>query len=262
MYPLCYWMLMLVVTAVATPVGLFGRRRLTSHWHTERRREGVRPEPVTPIAGVGGSARAPIPGVGGSARAPVAGVGGSGHLRGAGLKRLSTDQTLAVLARVPTRYMELTWFISATRVPTSDALGARWGDLRDGADGQAVAMLGKGGRLFGKRRGVPLARDVLQVLAARRELAASGDRDLIFPGPGGERMSSDEYRREIFRPAARAAGANWATPQTLRRLPATMMADLREAPGLLALEQAALSVVAAPALDEPRGGAATLPVAR
>src|SRR5215218_3165637 len=36
MYPLFYWMLMLVITVTATPAALFGRRTATSHWKTER----------------------------------------------------------------------------------------------------------------------------------------------------------------------------------------------------------------------------------
>jgi poly-beta-1,6-N-acetyl-D-glucosamine synthase len=37
MYPLFYWMLMLVITVRATPRALFGRRdKAPSHWHTER----------------------------------------------------------------------------------------------------------------------------------------------------------------------------------------------------------------------------------
>jgi biofilm PGA synthesis N-glycosyltransferase PgaC len=36
MYPLFYWMLMLVITVTATPAALLGRRRKTSHWKTER----------------------------------------------------------------------------------------------------------------------------------------------------------------------------------------------------------------------------------
>jgi poly-beta-1,6-N-acetyl-D-glucosamine synthase len=36
MYPLFYWMLMLVITVIATPGALFGRRHRTSHWKTER----------------------------------------------------------------------------------------------------------------------------------------------------------------------------------------------------------------------------------
>jgi poly-beta-1,6-N-acetyl-D-glucosamine synthase len=36
MYPLFYWMLMLVVTVTATPAALLGRRKRTSHWHTSR----------------------------------------------------------------------------------------------------------------------------------------------------------------------------------------------------------------------------------
>jgi hypothetical protein len=35
-YPMFYWGLMLVVTFVATPAALFGRRQATSHWRTAR----------------------------------------------------------------------------------------------------------------------------------------------------------------------------------------------------------------------------------
>ena len=36
MYPLFYWMFMLVITVIATPGALLGRRGRTSHWKTER----------------------------------------------------------------------------------------------------------------------------------------------------------------------------------------------------------------------------------
>jgi poly-beta-1,6-N-acetyl-D-glucosamine synthase len=36
MYPLFYWVLMLIVTVTATPAALVGRQRATSHWRTRR----------------------------------------------------------------------------------------------------------------------------------------------------------------------------------------------------------------------------------
>jgi biofilm PGA synthesis N-glycosyltransferase PgaC len=36
MYPLFFWMLMLVITVRATPAALLGRRDATTHWHTPR----------------------------------------------------------------------------------------------------------------------------------------------------------------------------------------------------------------------------------
>src|SRR5918992_823538 len=53
MYPLFYWMLMLVVTVYATPRALLGRRRATSHWHTPRVAvvdDGLRLEPTPAVA--------------------------------------------------------------------------------------------------------------------------------------------------------------------------------------------------------------------
>jgi poly-beta-1,6-N-acetyl-D-glucosamine synthase len=48
MYPLFYWMLMLVITVVATPAALLGRRQRTSHWKTERVAIEEDPLPVGP----------------------------------------------------------------------------------------------------------------------------------------------------------------------------------------------------------------------
>ena len=45
MYPLFYWMLMLVVTVVSTPAAFLGRRTATSHWHTPR--VAIRDDSVT-----------------------------------------------------------------------------------------------------------------------------------------------------------------------------------------------------------------------
>jgi len=36
LYPLFYWLVMLIVTVTATPGALFGRRHATNHWRTER----------------------------------------------------------------------------------------------------------------------------------------------------------------------------------------------------------------------------------
>ena len=46
MYPLFYWMLMLVITVTATPGALIGKRGRTSHWKTERVALDDEPVPV------------------------------------------------------------------------------------------------------------------------------------------------------------------------------------------------------------------------
>jgi biofilm PGA synthesis N-glycosyltransferase PgaC len=46
MYPLFYWILMLVITVIATPGALFGRRGRTSHWKTERVAPDENPLPL------------------------------------------------------------------------------------------------------------------------------------------------------------------------------------------------------------------------
>ena len=47
MYPLFYWMLMLVITVLATPGALLGRRQRTSHWKTERVVSDEEPLPLS-----------------------------------------------------------------------------------------------------------------------------------------------------------------------------------------------------------------------
>jgi poly-beta-1,6-N-acetyl-D-glucosamine synthase len=48
LYPLFYWMLMLVVTVTATPAALLGRRHATSHWRTARVRLDEHPVAIAP----------------------------------------------------------------------------------------------------------------------------------------------------------------------------------------------------------------------
>ena len=47
MYPLFYWMFMLVITVMATPSALLGRRQRTSHWKTERVVPDEEPVPLS-----------------------------------------------------------------------------------------------------------------------------------------------------------------------------------------------------------------------
>jgi len=49
MYPLFYWLLMLLVTVSATPAALLGRRGRTSHWHTQRKRVADDPVLLRPV---------------------------------------------------------------------------------------------------------------------------------------------------------------------------------------------------------------------
>jgi biofilm PGA synthesis N-glycosyltransferase PgaC len=46
MYPLFYWMLMLLITVIATPGALLGRRGRTSHWKTDRVAPDENPLPI------------------------------------------------------------------------------------------------------------------------------------------------------------------------------------------------------------------------
>jgi biofilm PGA synthesis N-glycosyltransferase PgaC len=48
MYPLFYWLVMLVVTVTATPAALLGRRHATSHWRTQRVRVETATVALTP----------------------------------------------------------------------------------------------------------------------------------------------------------------------------------------------------------------------
>jgi len=53
-------------------------------------------------------------------------------------KRLTPEQTTALLERMPAKHADMTCFLAATGVRISEALGARWGDLGAALHGQPV----------------------------------------------------------------------------------------------------------------------------
>lgn len=53
-------------------------------------------------------------------------------------KRLTPEQTTALLERMPAKHADMACFLAATGVRISEALGARWGDLGAALHGQPV----------------------------------------------------------------------------------------------------------------------------
>lgn len=64
------------------------------------------------------------------------------------------------------------------------------------------------------------------MLTRRRTSAEFGAAtDPIFPNATGVPMDDHNYRRRVFKPAAKRAGVPWATPHKLRHGMASLMAE-------------------------------------
>jgi integrase len=76
------------------------------------------------------------------------------------------------------------------------------------------------------RRVVQHAHGRLDATIRRRTVAGFGAAtDPIFPNATGAPMDDHNYRRRVFKPAAKRAGVPWATPHKLRHGMASLMAE-------------------------------------
>jgi integrase len=139
-------------------------------------------------------------------------------------KWLSTDQTKTLLAEMPIEHSDLCFFLAATGVRISEALGARWGDIGPDQDKRIVLTIPKAKTDAGLRT-IPLSPETVRRLTKSRSLSPyAGDSDPIFPSADGTAIDPCNYRREVFRPAAKRAGVPWCTPHKLRHGLASLMA--------------------------------------
>jgi integrase len=140
-------------------------------------------------------------------------------------KRLTTEQTRALLAAMPPEHADLAYFLAATGVRISEALRARWGDLGRDVDGRPTLTVHKSKTRAGERT-IPLTPETLRMLTRRRaEATYAADDDPLFPTSSGTELDDHNYRRRVFNPARVAAGMPWATPHKLRHGVASLMAE-------------------------------------
>jgi integrase len=144
----------------------------------------------------------------------------------AGVKALSPDEIVALIAALPGHHRLQVSLIARTGLRISEVLGLRWQDL-DREEGvirvrQAVVG-GKVGKPKTKRsrRSIPVGDDLMRDLLARRLAAKhSADDDLVFGTRSGKPVDVSSCYDWLI-PAAEAAGVPWARFHALRHGAAT-----------------------------------------
>jgi integrase len=139
--------------------------------------------------------------------------------------RLTPAQTTALLGKMPGDHADLAYLLAATGVRISEALGTTWANVGRDADGIPTLTIARSKTRAGERT-IPLSPETAGMLARRRTVAEfDADTDPIFPNATGAPMDDHNYRRRVFKPAAKRAGVPWATPHKLRHGMASLMAE-------------------------------------
>jgi integrase len=137
---------------------------------------------------------------------------------------LSTTQTKTLLAEMPAEHSDLCFFLAATGVRISEALGARWEDIGPDEDKRITFTVGKAKSEAGLRT-IPLFPDTVRQLTKRRAHSRyAGDSDPVFPSATGTPIEPHNWRSRTFNSAAERARVPWATPHKLRHGMASLMA--------------------------------------
>jgi integrase len=140
-------------------------------------------------------------------------------------KRLSPQQTRALLSEMPADHADLAYLLAATGLRIGEALAATWRDIGQSNDGRPVLTVPKSKTPSGERV-VPLSPETVRRLTRRRANASfADDASPIFPNRFGKPIDPHNFRQRVFRPAATRAGVEWATPHALRHGLATLMAE-------------------------------------
>jgi integrase len=160
---------------------------------------------------------------------------------------------------MPTGHAELAYFLAATGVRISEALGARWEHLSTAPSGRPVLNIPRDStKTDAGARIIPLTPETARMLTRRRaEAKFSAEGEPIFPSDAGSPMDDHNYRKRVFNPARTAAGVPWATPHKLRHGLASLMAERGYSPAQIAAQLGhadggalALRVYVHPALHE------------
>ena len=134
-------------------------------------------------------------------------------------KWLTAEETRALLSEIPAQHSDLAYLLAATGCRISEALGARWADI-DGGEWTVRRSKTEAGL-----RVISLSPETLRRLVVRRSQSAyAGSSDPLFPTRTGTPIDPHNWRQQVFNPAAKRAGVEWATPHKLRHGVASMMA--------------------------------------
>lgn len=150
------------------------------------------------------------------------------------VKRLTAEQTRALLAEIPAEHADLTYLLAATGLRIGEALSLTWRDLGHDEHGRPVLHVRRSKTDAG-RRTLPLSPETVRRLTQRRSTVEwAGDGHAVFSSAFGTPLDAHNFRRRVFKPAARRAGIPWATPHGLRHGMASLMAERGFSPAQIA----------------------------
>jgi integrase len=149
-------------------------------------------------------------------------------------KWLTQDQTRSLLAAMPEAHADLAFFLASTGCRISEALNVLWGDIAPDRDARPTVTV-RVSKTDAGRRTIVLSPEMARRLVKRRaESRYAADSDPVFPSAVGTVMDPRNWRRNVFRKAAKAAGVEWATPHKLRHGLASLMAHEGHSPAQIA----------------------------
>lgn len=151
-------------------------------------------------------------------------------------KRLTPQQTRDLLAKIPAEYADLTYLMAATGLRIGEALALTWGDLAQSEDGRPVLHVRRSKTAAGLRT-VALSPETVRRLTRRRASESyAEDHSPMFASLTGTPLEAHNFRRRVFKPAAKRAGVPWATPHALRHGVASLMAERGYSPAQIAAQ--------------------------
>lgn len=145
-------------------------------------------------------------------------------VRPAKRKHLTGDETLRLLAEIPSEHADLVYLLATTAARISEALTARYDGIGKDADGRPILRFAQSKTEAGLRP-IPLTPETARMLTRRRAKANPNAEALIFPNANGGAFDRRNWTRRYFKPAAERAGVSWASPHKLRHGVATLMAE-------------------------------------
>jgi integrase len=137
--------------------------------------------------------------------------------------RLTAADTAALLAEIPPDHADLALMYATTGARLSEPLALRYRDLGRDDEGHPTVRFPRSKTEAGLKP-IRLTPDMAQALTRRRAAAGAGPDDLVFPSMAGGELDARNWRKRVFKPAAKRAGVPWATPHQLRHGVATLMA--------------------------------------
>jgi integrase len=161
------------------------------------------------------------------AHSPVAGfrVVVPGSTRQRKPKRLTPDETIALLAAIPAEHADVTYLMATGALRISEALNVRCEDLYQDASKRPMLYVRKSKSVAGESE-IVLTPETWRMLVKRRNGLENNNGDApLFPNATGGVYDRRNWTRRIFKPAANAAGVAWASPKALRHGVGSLMAD-------------------------------------